>query len=216
MPWVIAACAAAVVVIIALVVANSGGGSDDDGDDTNQANSQSQDPDNTDQPTDEPTDDTVTNEPTDEPTDSGLLQDEGEYGEDEGTTHTFGPDETAQYESGLTITVSGLTEFTPGEYAIGQQPGDGTYKTTVTVENNGEEAIDVFLSLTARSGESGSTVEQIYDDGLEYSLSGTLLPGRTMTGDLGYAVPPSEGFIDLEYTSFSLYGDTAIWTLELP
>jgi serine/threonine protein kinase len=226
LPLIIAACVAVVAVIIAVAVISSGGGSDDDKkDEADSQNTAEQTQDQSQDPADDPTDDTlptddpteeVTDEPTDDGSNDGLLRDEGEYEDGEGTTYTFGPGETAEYESGLTITISGLTEFTPGEYASGQEAGDGAYKTTVTVENNGEESIDVYLSLTARSGESGRSVEQIYDDGLEYSLSGTLLPGRQLTGDLGFAVPPEEGFIDLEYTSFSLYGDAAIWTLELP
>ncbi|MGP3971795.1 serine/threonine-protein kinase [Streptomyces sp. 6N223] len=223
MPLIIAACVAVVAVIVAVAVISSSGGSDDDKSDEadSRTTAQTQDQDQNDDAADDsqPSADDVTADPTDtgeETTDDGLLRDEGEYGDGEGTTYNFGPGETAQYESGLTITISGLTEFTPGEYAIGMQPGDGAYMTTVTVENNGEESIDVFLSLTARAGESGTTVEQIYDDGLEYSLSGTLLPGRQMTGDLGYAVPADAGFVDLEYTNYSLYGDSAIWTLELP
>ena len=92
------------------------------------------------------------------------------------------------WEDGLLVTVSAPVEFTPSESAAGGK-GLAAVKFTVTITNNTSKSYDPAMFTT--SAQSGTQeADSIYD--IDNNLGGSphtaLLPGRTVTFDVGFGV----------------------------
>ncbi len=139
---------------------------------------------------------------------------EGEGGTDDGL---FAAGETAVYDSGFEITVSAAEPYTPTDWAIGHTEGNAAYSVTVSLANNGSEAVDTtFILATARAGADGVTAEEIYDDGVGDGFNGELLPGRTATADYAFDAPPDAASLEVQIEQALEFDSTpAIWEIPL-
>lgn len=124
--------------------------------------------------------------------------------------------DTANYDSGLRITVSGATPYTPGEFSIGHTEGNKAYKLTVTLENSGAEKVNTTLiTLTARAGEDGVEAEQIFDDTVGEGFDGNLLPGKKATAVYAFDAPADAKNLDVEVDPLDFTSEAAQWGLTL-
>ncbi|MBW1602741.1 DUF4352 domain-containing protein [Streptomyces sp. JJ66] len=165
----------------------------------------------------------------DEPTkESGNSQEAGQEGdakdagaEDAGDAgdSAEGPyagGDTAVYDSGLKVTVSTASPYQVGETDFGHTEGNEAYQVTITLENTGEENVDADLvSVSARAGEEGTTVEEIYGDKVGTGFTGTVLPGKKATAGFAYDVPADAKVLDLEVELFDFSTTPAQWSLSL-
>ena len=98
-------------------------------------------------------------------------------------TPKFG--ETVTFE-GLSLGVSAPEVFAPGEYAYGADQASNV-KFTITLTNTGDEGYDPALTyVTASSGQQEAT--QIFDDSLAGAPSTTILPGQSVSYQVGFSV----------------------------
>lgn len=137
-------------------------------------------------------DDALVDEPADEPTAEEL----DTVPEDMGPVIAkFGED--WEYEDGMTVKVTAPTAFTPSTYAAGGEGHQSHIKTSVTITNGTSASFDPTLAMdTVTSG--GAEGDPVFDDGLEGSPMATLLPGRSITYDVGYGVnDPSDVTIEV-------------------
>ncbi|MGP3971842.1 hypothetical protein, partial [Streptomyces sp. 6N223] len=194
-PWLIAAGTAALLLVLIVAFSTSGG----DGDDSNNETSQTAGAEGTDNGGSAPDDD-------------GVISDESRNPDPEENTHHFSGGQTAEYTSGLAITLSPLDVVPSDKLPYSLDPGEEGYWFTVTLENKGEEPIDAAFSPDVFAGENG--VEASSLSGIEYdtSLYGTVMPGRSLTTEFAYHVPVDSGFIEVQYERYAV----TIWTLELP
>ncbi|WP_031509253.1 DUF4352 domain-containing protein [Streptomyces megasporus] len=124
--------------------------------------------------------------------------------------------DTANYDSGLRITVSEATPYTPGEFSIGHTEGNKAYKLTVTLENSGAEKVNTTLiTLTARAGEDGVEAEQIFDDTVGEGFDGNLLPGKKATAEYAFDAPADAKNLDVEVDPLDFTSEAAQWGLTL-
>ncbi|MGY1454206.1 DUF4352 domain-containing protein [Streptomyces sp. SS8] len=124
--------------------------------------------------------------------------------------------DTASYSSGLRITVSEASSYTPGEYALGHTEGNKAHQITVTLENTGDKKTDIgLITLSARAGENGVEAEQVFDDEIGSGFEGTLLPGRKATARFAFDAPASAGNLDVEVDLLDFTTEPAQWSLEL-
>ncbi|UGY91836.1 DUF4352 domain-containing protein [Streptomyces gobiensis] len=157
-------------------------------------------------------------EPTKEKSsgDSTEKKEEGKGPDKDEKSGALAAGETASYKSGLKITISKATTYTPSEYAVGHTDGNKAYKVTVTLENTGEKNIDAnLITTTARAGEEGVEAEQIYDDTVGSGFDGKVLPGKKATATLAYDAPASAKNLDLEVDLLDFTTEPAHWTLTL-
>ncbi|ONK13804.1 DUF4352 domain-containing protein [Streptomyces sp. MP131-18] len=142
-----------------------------------------------------------TTEETSEETDDGL----------------FAAEETAVYDSGFEITVSAAEPYTPTDWAVGHTEGNAAYSVTVSLANNGSEAVDTtFILATARAGAEGVTAEEIYDDTVGNGFNGELLPGRTASADYAFDAPPDAAALEVQIEQALEFDSTpAIWEIPL-
>lgn len=144
----------------------------------------------------------------------------GEDGEGKGSgdakkaaSKTYGPGETAAYSTGVNVTVSKASPYSPKEFST-HESGKKAYKVTVKIENKGKERFDANLVMVeARAGKGGTTASEIYDEGLD-GFSGTVLPGKTMTKNVAFDVPPNSKDLDVEVTP-GISHDAMVWGLSL-
>ena len=132
-----------------------------------------------DQPTEE-TEDTSQVAP-----DTEEVADEEEAPEFSGTA-AFG--DAATWPEGVTITVSQPEPFTPSEYSAGGGEGDA-YIFTVTMTNGSDENFEPLVMETVTSG--GTQLSSIIDmdQDLDFAPTATMLPGDTLTWNVGYNIP---------------------------
>ncbi|SFJ74269.1 DUF4352 domain-containing protein [Streptomyces pini] len=140
-------------------------------------------------------------------------------GEEAGQERGDGPlsaGDTASYSSGLRITVSEASSYTPGEYALGHTEGNKAHQVTVTLENTGGKKTDIgLITLSARAGENGVEAEQIFDDEIGSGFEGNLLPGKKATARFAFDAPASAGNLDVEVDLLDFTTEPAQWSLEL-
>ncbi|NJQ06699.1 DUF4352 domain-containing protein [Streptomyces lonarensis] len=113
---------------------------------------------------------------------------------------------------GLEITVEATEAFTPADYVDHEE---NPTKFGVSVTNGADEDHDVALLYTVRAGERGEEADRIFDSAsLKSDPRGTLKPGRTAGGEVGFDVPADAEFIDV---TVQLVGsqDRAHWSLDL-
>lgn len=111
---------------------------------------------------------------------------------------SFGEDWT--YEDGITVKVSDPVAFTPSEYAAGGENHQHHVKFTVTLTNGSTAALDPTLAFDSVSS-GGGEGDAVFDDGLDGSPMTTLIPGRSVSYDVGYGVAdPSDIVFEMSPT----------------
>ncbi|MBN3929051.1 DUF4352 domain-containing protein [Streptomyces verrucosisporus] len=144
---------------------------------------------------------------------------EGGKGAEAGQERGDGPlsaGDTASYSSGLKITVSEASSYTPGEYALGHTEGNKAHQITVTLENTGDKKTDIgLIALSARAGENGVEAEQVFDDEIGSGFEGNLLPGKKATARFAFDAPASAGNLDVEVDLLDFTTEPAQWSLKL-
>jgi hypothetical protein len=119
------------------------------------------------------------------------------------------------WEDGLAVEVAAPAACEPGEYAV----PDGierAVKFTVTVVNGTNEPFDaVLLTIGGDAQFDGKKAETIIDiDGPCDSIgldSGTVMPGKTFTYEVAYAVGPEPGEMQLTFQP-AFNSDKAVYT----
>ncbi|WP_238419312.1 DUF4352 domain-containing protein [Streptomyces taklimakanensis] len=146
----------------------------------------------------------------------GEEKDAAEADAAEGNDGLLAAGDTATYSSGLKVTVSGASSYTPGEFAIGHTDGNKAHKITVTLENTGDEKIDISLiTLSARAGENGVTAEEIFDDEVGSGFDGKLPPNKKATAEYAFDAPASAKNLDVEVDLLDFTTEPAQWSLTL-
>lgn len=128
---------------------------------------------------------------------------------------TFGPGDTAEYDTGLNITVSKATSYSVDEFAVGHKEGNAPYKVTVQIENKGKEKFDTALTVVdARAGKNGRTAEQIFDGKVGEGFTGKVLPGKSATVEYAFDVPAGAKNLDVIVTP-GIEHEAVQWELTL-
>ena len=123
------------------------------------------------------------------------------------TSGPFGT--TFTTSDGVKITVSAPKKFSPSEFAAGASHHN--VKMTVTIFNGSKDKFDTTLTtFSATSGDKAG--DEIFDT--DHSLKGTpqakILPGKTLTWDIGFGVhDPSDFTLD---GSLGIGYDDVIWS----
>ncbi|WP_030617419.1 DUF4190 domain-containing protein [Streptomyces sclerotialus] len=123
--------------------------------------------------------------------------------------------DTAEYDTGLSVTVSEASPYTVDEFAVGHKKSNKAYKITVKVENKGKKSFDSTLTLVeARAGEDGKSAEQIFDGTVGEGFTGKILPGKTATVDFAFDAPADAKNLDID-VSPGLEHEASQWELKL-
>ncbi|MER7398497.1 DUF4190 domain-containing protein [Streptomyces sp. NPDC000151] len=123
--------------------------------------------------------------------------------------------DTAEYDTGLSVTVSKATAYTVGEFAVGHKEGKKAYKVTVQVQNKGKEKFDSTLTLVeARAGKDGKATEQIFDGTVGEGFNGKILPGKSASVEFAFDTPAAAKNLDVEVTP-GLDHEASQWDLGL-
>lgn len=98
------------------------------------------------------------------------------------------------FASGLEVTVSAPSPFTPSEGAFSEGEGSTFYTVTVSVTNVGDS--DAALLGTSDGWTSnGAACEPVYDSAqLKGEIDGSLPMGKSVSEDLAFACPDDSGF----------------------
>ncbi|MFJ4790985.1 hypothetical protein [Streptomyces sp. NPDC088794] len=148
---------------------------------------------------DTPDEDVVTaaaEEPDPEPADTGP--------------QIFGLNDTAEYETGVEVTLSNFSRGVSSAYAA---PENTPYvKFTVKVKNGSETTIDTsLLTVSCSYGEDGQSSESIFDEGLDGGPDTKLLAGRSINVPWGCEMPKGASEIQIE-VSPDMDSEAAIFT----
>ncbi|MBZ4014602.1 DUF4190 domain-containing protein [Streptomyces purpurogeneiscleroticus] len=123
--------------------------------------------------------------------------------------------DTAEYDTGLSVTVSKATAYNVGEFAVGHKEGQKAYKFTVQLENKGKEKFDSTLTLVeARAGKDGKAAEQIFDGTVGEGFNGKILPGKSASVEFAFDTPAGAKNLDVE-VSPGLEHEASQWDLGL-
>jgi hypothetical protein len=124
-------------------------------------------------------------EPTPRPSDAGP--------------RVFGLSDTASYDSGVEVTLSGFTRKVSSEYA---SPSAKPYLWfVVKVKNGGESTVDAReFTVSCSYGKDGHKAGSIFDNGLTGGPKTTLPAGRSIKVPWGCALPKRESRIQIEVT----------------
>gem|GEM_PF-3752632 len=146
-----------------------------------------------------PDEDVVTaaaEDPDPEPTDTGP--------------QVFGLTDTAEYDSGVEVTLSDFSRHVSSQYA---SPENTPYvKFTVKVKNGSTSTIDTTMfTVSCSYGEDGQSSESIFDDGLDGGPNTKLLAGRSINVPWGCEMPKGASEIQIEVTA-DMESEAAIFT----
>jgi len=103
-------------------------------------------------------------------------------------TKQFG--ESYRFDDGMQLTVGPGVAFTPSEWAsFGTEGANAYLRFTVTVVNGTEQTFDpsmIYMTMQSANTEA----QEVYDsdNGLGFAPSTSLLPGREVVYDVGFAV----------------------------
>ncbi|POX38250.1 hypothetical protein C3486_23985 [Streptomyces sp. Ru73] len=123
--------------------------------------------------------------------------------------------DTAEYDTGLSVTVSKASPYAVGQYAVGHKGSNKAYKVTVQLQNKGDKKFDSTLTLVeARAGADGKNAEQIFDESVGKGFSGKILPGKTATVEFAFDTPAAAKELDVEVTP-GLDHEASQWELKL-
>ncbi|MEU4263372.1 DUF4190 domain-containing protein [Streptomyces argenteolus] len=135
--------------------------------------------------------------------------------EDEPAAETLEGRDTAVYDDGLEVTVSGAAAYTPDAYAAGHTKGNRAYKVSVIIENKTKEKFDsALVSVDARAGEDGVNAEQIFDGKVGEGFNGTVLPGKKITVQFAFDAPADAKRLTVEVGP-GFDWDASQWDLKL-
>jgi hypothetical protein len=126
----------------------------------------------------------------------------------EQSTAAFG--ERVAFSDGLEVELSSPDAFTPSRTAAGR--GERAVRITVTVRNGSTEPFEpILLTLSANHG--GREAEQVFDSakGINGSPSTSVLPGRSVTFDVVFAIGREPADLQVDVTAGFL-GEPAIFT----
>lgn len=93
-----------------------------------------------------------------------------------------------EYEDGVVVTVKHVGETVAGDYAAGAEPGASIMLFEVTVTNNTEGIMDA-AEIHGIVNYDTTVAERVFDEGLDYTFQGNVLPGKAITEVQGYAIP---------------------------
>ena len=103
--------------------------------------------------------------------------------------------ETFTYEDGVSITVDPPEIFSPSEFAAHDE-APSYVRFTITLVNDSTDSFDASFALTnAQSGQSEAAGIYDFDQGLEGPPHTSLLPGRTVSWDVGFGVEDPEDVV---------------------
>ncbi|MFI8996059.1 DUF4190 domain-containing protein [Streptomyces sp. NPDC053542] len=123
--------------------------------------------------------------------------------------------DTAEYDTGLSVTVSKASAYNVGEFAVGHKEGQKAYKVTVQLQNKGKEKFDSTLTLVeARAGKDGKAAEQIFDGTVGEGFNGKILPGKSASVEFAFDTPAGAKNLDVEVTP-GLDHEASQWDLGL-
>lgn len=161
----------------------------------------------------------------DSPTSSGgggsdSDSDDGDDGDEEddepGEARDLKMGDTAEWASGLTVTLDNPEPFTLGDHL---QDYEGfAYKFQVTVENTSDEDVNGDPIFSARAGEDGvaaNTISMDSGNDLLLDLPSTLRAGDTATGTLGVEFPEDAETLSIEVNPMDFESESAFWDLEV-
>jgi hypothetical protein len=113
----------------------------------------------------------------------------------------LGLTDTATYEDGIEVSLSGFTRGTSSNYAY---PENAPYvKFAAKVTNGTKKTLDMNeMYLQCQYGDQGKEGEQIFDseNGLDGSPSTHLRPGRSITTLIACELPKGEKYVQVEVT----------------
>jgi hypothetical protein len=97
------------------------------------------------------------------------------------------------YEDGLTVEVTALAPYTPGDFAIGADTADSAITFSVTITNGTSEPVDLAITtVNVNAGAAGNVAEEIYDGDMGGGFTGAVLPGKAATAAYAFAVDASD------------------------
>jgi hypothetical protein len=123
--------------------------------------------------------------------------------------------ETAAFDSGLGVRISGPTGITATSHTVGTRPHQINLRFVVTLDNGQSDPLDLRpLQLTASTGPTQAACQPIHDDAARWWVrtATPLPPGGRNTFTVAFSCPgakgqplvvaitPREGFADLEFT----------------
>ena len=117
------------------------------------------------------------------------------------------------YEDGLTVEVTGLAPYTPGDFAIGADSADSAITFSVTITNETAEPVDLAIpTVNVNAGAAGNVADQIFHGDLGGGFTGAVLPGKSATVAYAFAVNAADqgelvieiepGFLDYDPAYF--------------
>ncbi|MFF0725613.1 hypothetical protein [Streptomyces sp. NPDC004134] len=120
--------------------------------------------------------------------------------------------ETAVYDTGIEVVLSGFERATSSEYAA---PASTPYvKFNLKITNGSDKRLDLNgLLVDCQYGDQGRSGEQIFDDGLDTPTT-HLRPGRSIDVPTGCELPTSESYAQIEVTP-DWESETAIFAGEI-
>jgi hypothetical protein len=130
-------------------------------------------------------------------------------------THPFGS--TAADDNGITFSVSQPQPYTPSDFAPGFNDGDTAMKVTVTITNNGTKPYDFnSLALSPAGTADGQPAPEITDFDAKVGdiVDSTILPGKSLTYDTAFSVPPGSTELQVEVTN-DIFGTPFVFTGKL-
>lgn len=128
------------------------------------------------------------------------------------TTGSF--EDQIKYPDGVAVEVTRIkqTKVTASGYAEGLEEGDPYTTLSVRVKNGSGATIDVNLaSAQMVYGPDGDEAVSVFDEGID-AMEGKVLPGKSKTGEYGFAVPSKYmSDVQMEF-SFDFEHEPAIFT----
>ncbi|MDG4792689.1 DUF4352 domain-containing protein [Micromonospora sp. WMMD1082] len=107
---------------------------------------------------------------------------------------TMGKD-SVTLDGGVVVTVSKPAKFTPSGSAAGHQRGNTALLFSITVENQGDEPLDLSLAIvTAAFGAEGTQAEAVFDSSKNINslFESTVAPGKKRTAKYVFSAPTKD------------------------
>jgi hypothetical protein len=120
------------------------------------------------------------------------------------------------WKDGLAIEIAAPQPCKPGEYAVATNKIERAVKFGITVINGTDKPVDSgVLSVGGDVQFNGAKADLIFDSGGECGTSdatGTVMPGKTFTYAMAYAVGPQPGEMQITFDPHFGTGDKAVFT----
>lgn len=128
----------------------------------------------------------------------------------EKTTAAMGAD-AVTLDGGVVVSVSEPATFTPSQSSIGHQQGNTAVAFSVTVENTGEDSLDLALaSVTAAFGAEGTQAKKIVDSkkGITFGFDSTIATGQKRTVKFAFSAPTADTSVIAVTVEPNAFGDS--------